>query len=419
MGNGHVHIVGAGLAGLSTALQLSLMGERVTVYEAAPFAGGRCRSYLDRGLNCRIDNGNHLIFSGNVATQDYLFLTQAMDTITGPDGAIFPFMDLESGKRWSIHMNEGRFPWWIFKSDRRIPNTNPQDYLSVLKILFAGDTDTVSACIDPTTKIYRTFWEPLVIAALNLEPSVASAELLRNLFVQSFGAGGKACHPIMPKVGLTESFVTPCLNVLKQKGATMKFGHRIRSMVVEKTRVKELNFGDVIVELSPDDWVVLALPPWSVQELIPDLTVPNEFCAILNAHYRVEVPKNIAGITCMIGGMAEWSFAKDNVVSVTVSAADRYDERHQHDQARTIWRDLARLYDLDPEKLPPYRMVREKRATMAATPWQNLRRPRAYIGWDNLALAGEWTNTGLPSTIEGAIRSGVKAAQVVVRWKNG
>lgn len=419
MSTGHVHIIGAGLAGLSTALQLSLMGESVTLYEAAPFAGGRCRSYFDRGLDCKIDNGNHLIFSGNTATQDYLFLSQAMNTVTGPNAAIFPFMDLESGKRWTLHMNEGRFPWWIFKPERRIPGTKPQNYISALKILLASSTDTVAACIDPTTDLYRTFWEPLVIAALNLEPSVASASLLRSLFFQSFGAGGKACHPIMPKIGLSESFVTPCLNVLKQNNVTLKFGHRIRSMVSEKNSVKELNFGNVIVPLDKKDWVILAIPPWAVQELIPDLTVPNEFCAILNAHYRVEVPKNIAGITCLIGGMAEWAFSKDNVVSVTVSAADRYDERHQHEQARIIWRDLAKLYDLDPEKTPPYRMVREKRATIAATPWQNLRRPRAYIGWDNLALAGEWTNTGLPSTIEGAIRSGVKAAQVVIRWKNG
>ncbi|MDD3288232.1 MAG: hydroxysqualene dehydroxylase HpnE [Alphaproteobacteria bacterium] len=417
-GPNHIHIVGAGLAGLSAALQLTLMGERVTVYEAAPFAGGRCRSYMDRGLGCRIDNGNHLVFSGNVATHDYLFLTQAADSMTGPGAALFPFMDLESKERWTIDINDGFFPKWIFNKNRRVPNTKVSDYLSSIKLLAAGKTDMVSDFLDPNSDLYRRFWKPLVISALNIEPATASASLLRNLFMQSFAAGGKSCHPLMPKIGMSESFVMPCLNVLRQHGSTMRFGHRIRSMVVEDKRVKELNFGDVIVELDPNDWVILALPPWVVQEMIPDLTVPNEFCAILNAHYRVEVPKNISGFTGLIGGMAEWSFVKDGVVSVTISAADRYDERHQHEQSRIIWRDLAKLYDLDPEKVPPYRMLREKRATIAATPWQNLRRPRAYIGWKNLALAGEWTDTGLPSTIEGAIRSGVKAAQIVERWKD-
>ena len=68
-----IHIIGAGMAGLSAALQMSLMGEKVTVYESAQVAGGRCRSYFDRGIDCRIDNGNHLVLSGNVAVHEYDF----------------------------------------------------------------------------------------------------------------------------------------------------------------------------------------------------------------------------------------------------------------------------------------------------------------------------------------------------------
>jgi squalene-associated FAD-dependent desaturase len=416
MAIGQIHIVGSGLAGLSAALQLTLAGHSVTLYDAAPFAGGRCRSYFDRGLGCRIDNGSHLVMSGNVAVRDYLFLTGAQDTMAGPKAAHYPFMNLETGKRWEIQMNEGRFPTWIFQKNKRIPDTKPSDYLALLKLFTASSTETVSACLDPSTQLYRAFWEPLIIGALNIESSQGSAVLLRNVFWQSFAAGGKACHPMFPKIGLSESFVDPCLKLLQQKGAQTKFGHRIHGIVAENKAIRELNFGDIAVTLGKDDWVILAMPPWVVQELIPELTVPTEFCAILNAHYKIEVPKNAAGFTGLIGGMAEWVFVKDGIVSATISAADRYDERFQHEQARKVWADLAKLFDLDPAKIPPYRMVREKRATIAATPWQNLRRPRAYIGWKNVALAGEWTDTGLPSTIEGAIRSGFKAAQIVERW---
>ena len=416
MATGHVHIIGAGLAGLSTALQLALADMQVTVYEAAPFAGGRCRSYFDRGLGCKIDNGSHLVLSGNVAVQDYLFLTHATDTMTGPKTALFPFMDMQSGARWEIEMSEGRFPSWIFNAKKRVPGTKPWDYLPLLKLLFANQTDTVAACMPGNANLNRLFLEPLVISALNIETSSASAALLRNTFFQSFAAGGKACHPMMPKIGLSESFVAPCLDVLNQHGVAIQFGHRLLNLKVENNVVRELDFGHVSIPVEENDWVVMALPAWAVQELIPQLTVPTEYCAILNAHYRVEVPRNSAGFVGLVGGMAEWVFVKEGVVSVTVSAADRYDERYQHEQARIIWSDLAKLYDLDPEKIPPYRMVREKRATIAATPWQNLRRPHSYFGWKNTVLAGEWTDTGLPSTIEGAIRSGVKAAQIVARW---
>ncbi|NTU76543.1 MAG: NAD(P)-binding protein, partial [Alphaproteobacteria bacterium] len=205
----HIHIIGAGMAGLSAALQLTLMGEKVTIYEAAPHAGGRCRSYYDRELDCRIDNGNHLVLSGNVAIQDYLGLTHALGTMTSPSTPLFPFMDLETGERWALRLSQGRLPWWIFQPARRVPSTKPKDYLSVLRIMNAGEEDTVAACLKTNNDFYRRFWEPMVIAALNTEPEKASALLLKNLFAQSFGAGGKSCLPMIPKLGLSESFVEP------------------------------------------------------------------------------------------------------------------------------------------------------------------------------------------------------------------
>lgn len=413
----HIHIIGAGMAGLSAALQMTLMGHRVTVYEAAPYAGGRCRSYFDKGLGCRIDNGNHLVLSGNVAVQDYLELSGATDTIQHQEAPVFPFMDLETGERWTIRMNNGLLPWWIFDPKRRIPDSKPGDYLSAYKFLLADEDETVAACMDTKSPIFKRFWEPLAIAALNTEIENASASLLANLFSQSFGVGGSACQPMIPKQGLSESFVTPCLETIRKHGGEVKFNHRLRSFdVTGEGQVTSLDFSNGVVRLAPSDWVILAVPPWVAQELIPNLLTPTDFRAITNVHFRIEVPQNPAGFTGLIGGLAEWVFAKPDIVSVTISAADRYDEEDQEAWAVAVWDDLAKLYDLDPNNVPPCRVVREKRATFAATPAQNKMRPAAYIGWKNLALAGDWTATSLPSTIEGAIRSGVKAAQVVLRW---
>jgi squalene-associated FAD-dependent desaturase len=411
-----IHIIGAGLSGLSAALQLSLMGEKVTIYETAPYAGGRCRSYYDREMGCRIDNGNHLVLSGNAAVQDYLLLTQAAESMTKAPEAVFPFMDLKTGVRWAVRMNSSRMPWWIFDHNRRVSDTKVLDYLQVLNLLRAGANDTVTSLFDTTTTLYSRFLEPLTLATLNTEPENASAQLLTKLFAQSFGAGGKACQPLIPKIGLSESFVMPCLNTLRQHDAEVKFGHRLRGLAIESNAVRWLDFGGEVLELTPSDWVVLAVPPWVAQDLIHGLSAPEEFRTITNVHFRLEAPHNPSGFTGIIGGLAEWVFVKPGVVSVTISASDRYDEQAQEAIPVRVWQDVAKLFDLDPIKLPAWRVVREKRATFAATPQQNIRRPRAYIGWDNFALAGDWTDTGLPSCIEGAIRSGVKAAQVVMRW---
>ncbi|MGE4350722.1 MAG: hydroxysqualene dehydroxylase HpnE [Bdellovibrionales bacterium] len=416
----HIHIIGAGLAGLSAALQLSLMDNKVTVYEAAPYAGGRCRSYFDKGIGCRIDNGNHLVLSGNVAVQDYLELSGAHHSIVKQDEPFFPFMDLETGERWTIRMNNGRLPWWVFDPKRRVPGTKPKDYLSARQFLFADDDETVASCMDTHTPLFKRFWEPLAVAALNTEINKGSASLLANLFAQSFGGGGAACQPIIPKIGMSETFVTPALETIRAHGGEIKFGHRLRAFdVTSEGQVTKLDFSGRLVNVGPQDWVILAVPPWVAQELIPNLLTPTEFRSIANIHYRIEAPQNPAGFTGLIGGVAEWVFVKPDVVSVTVSAADRYGEEEQQTWAEAVWDDVAKLFDLDPMKLPPWRVVREKRATFAATPEQNKMRPAAYIGWKNLALAGDWTATSLPSTIEGAIRSGVKAAQVVLRWSEG
>ncbi|HAX90837.1 MAG TPA: hypothetical protein DCY07_01325 [Rhodospirillaceae bacterium] len=417
-----IHIIGAGMAGLSAALQLSLMGQKITVYEAAPYAGGRCRSYYDKGLDCRIDNGNHLVLSGNVAVQDYLELSGAKETVLQQKEPMFPFMDLETGERWNIRMTNGLFPRWIFDPKRRVPNTKPTDYLSARQFLMASEDATVASCMNTKDPLFKRFWEPMAIAALNTELENASASLLSNLFAQSFGGGGAACQPITPKVGMSETFVLPCLNTLRQKGGEIKFGHRLRGIdVTSEGQVTKLDFGDSLVNVQPQDWVILAVPAWVAQEIIPNLLVPTEFRAIANVHYRIEVPHNPAGFTGLVGGLAEWVFVKQGVVSVTISAADRYDDENAgHEEwALAVWEDLAKLFDLDPARVPPCRVVREKRATFAATPAQDKMRPTSYIGWKNLALAGDWTATSLPSTIEGALRSGVKAAQVVMRWSEG
>src|ERR1700722_14713354 len=109
-----VHVIGAGLAGLAAALALAETGARITVYEAAPQAGGRCRSYFDATLGCRIDNGNHLLIAGNHATMAYLDAIGARDTLMGPEETVYPFLDLVSGERWVVKPSRGKIPWWLF-----------------------------------------------------------------------------------------------------------------------------------------------------------------------------------------------------------------------------------------------------------------------------------------------------------------
>jgi len=410
---GRVHIVGAGLAGLAAAIRLAGAGRDVTVHEASPQAGGRCRSYLDSELGCRIDNGNHLLLSGNRAALGYLERIGAAASLSGPAVPRFDFCDLVNGERWTLAPGSGRLPWWIFSPRRRVPGSSAADYLRASSLAWSRPDDTVPMRLDTGTPLFRRLWQPFAVAALNTEIESASARLLWRVIVESFGAGGGALRPLVPREGLSESFIDPALAYLAGRGATLRFGARLRSLTLAEGMLAALDFEGGAIALTPDDAVILAVPAPIAARLLPGLAAPSEFRAIVNAHYRVTVPADQPLFIGLVGGTAEWVFRKEGVLSVTVSAADRLVDEPAEQLAALLWRDVARAYRLDAATLPPWRIVKEKRATFAATPETLRRRPGARTQWRNLFLAGDWTATGLPATIEGAIRSGETAAETV------
>jgi squalene-associated FAD-dependent desaturase len=326
--------------------------------------------------------------------------------------AEFPFVDLASGQRWTLQPNEGRFPAWIFSAGRRVPDTRPQDYLSILRLLRAAPEAPIGPALERSGVLYERLWRPFLLAALNTEPREAAAGLAAVLVRETLLAGGRACRPLIAREGLSAALVDPALRYLAAHGAAVRFGHDLRSLSVAGGRVFELGFGEDTVQIGPEDAAILAVPPWMAKALVPGLETPDEFRAIVNAHFRVAPPKDFPPMIGVINGTVEWIFAFPQRLSVTVSAGDRLVSIPRQQLAETIWREVARVTGVA-EALPPWQIVRERRATFAALPQQNARRPEARTAWENLVLAGDWTATGLPATIEGAIRSGERAAEAL------
>jgi squalene-associated FAD-dependent desaturase len=412
MRQGVVHVVGAGLAGLAAAVRLAQAGIQSVVHEAAAHAGGRCRSYFDAAMGMRIDNGNHIVLSGNHAALAYLKCIGAGEALRGPDHAVFDFVDLTANERWRLKPSDGPIPWWIFDARRRIPATKARDFLGPMRLLWAGEEERVSdrmACNGP---LYERLWRPLLLAALNTEPHEASAVLAGAVLRESLAKGGRACRPLVASQGLSEAFVDPAVRFLSEKGSSIHYGERLKSMGFEKHVVAQLNFGDAVSEVSEDDGVILAVPPVVAGALVPDLQTPVAQRAIVNAHFRVEPPAGQAPIIGVINGTVEWVFSFPHHISITVSAADRLLDVARETLAATLWEEVAAVTGIG-GALPPWQIIKERRATFAALPSENARRPPCATQWNNLMLAGDWTQTGLPGTIEGAIRSGNRAAE---RW---
>jgi hydroxysqualene dehydroxylase len=407
-----IHIIGAGLAGLAAAVSLGKRGEQVVVHEATSFAGGRCRSYHDAALGMEIDNGNHLLLSGNRAALAFLRDIGAEHRLIGPPTAAFDFIDLTSRERWTLRMNEGRVPWWIFDSQKRVPGTHALDYLKLAPLLWPPAGKPIGAVIGCGGTLYGRLVEPLLLAALNIAPPQGSAKLAGAVIRETLAAGGAACRPLIARDGLGTALIEPALAFLAQHGAPLRLGHQLHALRFSNTRVEALDFGADSIALAADDAVILAVPPYAATALVPDLQAPNEFRAIVNAHFRIAPAAGQPQILGVLNATTEWIFAFAGRVSVTISAGDRLIDTPRESLARTIWDEVQAATGLSAD-LPPWQIVRERRATFAATPAQDARRPQPVTGWRNLILAGDWTNTGLPATIEGAIRSGNRAAAMV------
>ncbi len=407
-----VHVIGAGLAGLSAAVHLAAAGAQVIVHEQAGHAGGRARSFHDALLDAEIDNGNHLLLSGNRSALDYLRIIGARDRLTGPGSARFDFFDYETDDRWSIDLNRGPVPLWVLYKDKRVLGTSMRDYLSGLKLLTAGDR-TVAQLFADQGQMYRRFWEPFSIGVLNTPPDQAVARLLMPVIRETLARGADHSEPLIARKGLSDTFVDPALAWLERKGAEVRFGERVLGLLDNGTSITELDTSSGQEPLGKGAAVVLAVPAWVASQLLDGITAPDAFAPIVNVHFRIDGarrPLSASPLLGMVGSQTQWIFTRGDIASVTISAAFEQAEKPAGEIAAAVWREVAAALGLGDREQPRARVIKERRATFVATPQQIARRPVQKCRYTNLVLAGDWIDTGLPATIEGSIRSGARAA---------
>lgn len=411
--------MGGGLAGLSAALSLTAFGHRVELWEQSAHFGGRCRSWYDGQLKRTIDNGNHLLLSANINALAFL------DEVGGRQGlredlpACYSFFDLRSRERWDIKLGNLPFPAWTMKRSGRLPGSSPLDYLALSKLLVALPGATVGDYIERGHRLYSKLLEPLCYAVMNGSPDEVSAQSFARVLKASLLKGGAASRPLVAREGLGPCFIDPAVAELERRGASLRLHARLTEMRREEGRVTELVLAERRVELGPQDKVILAVPPQAAQEFLPKQRFPLISNAILNLHFRLPepLPDSTPEIIGVIGGTAQWIFLRGDMLSVTVSAANDLMGESAERLVAKIWADVLEAVDYPRNSPPPCRVIKEKRATFLQSPEAEELRPSQRGPLENLYLAGDWTATGYPATIEGAILSGRLAAAEIVKRK--
>ena len=414
---GHVHIVGAGLAGLSSAVHAIRKGHRVSLYDSAARPGGRCRSFFDETLGLEIDNGNHFTMGCNKALFRYLDLLDARSELIGLEPPVHPFLDLRSGTRWAVHPGHP-LSFWMFNKHRRTYGSSAWDHISAVNLAMATDGDTVAGALEGVSQAAMAgLYEPACEAILNTQTTDGSAKLLWEVFKRSFMKGTEAARLYIAKDSLQKSLVDPAVNAVEAAGGRLHLNQAVKELKVENGKAAALSFRDQSVDLDDGDGVILATPAWA-----PALASPTAVeadlgqRAILNAHFAVDDALSAAlegPLLGLIGGTAQWLVRRPGLVSVTVSAADRFMAQDAETLAALLWRDVAAALGRPDTPLPAYRIIKEKRATIAHTPDVVRHRPKAKTELKNVFRAGDWTDTGVPCTIEGAIQSGETAVKAL------
>ncbi|WP_308914757.1 hydroxysqualene dehydroxylase HpnE [Jannaschia sp. LMIT008] len=412
-----IYVVGAGLAGLVAAEHLASRGGAVTILEASPKAGGRCRSYRDDRLGRVIDNGNHLILSANTAVLGWADRIGGADRLRMLDAA-FPYLDLDTGARWSLEL--GRGPFAALSPRARAPGTPLGPLLRDMVRLMTGPARRpLGRVVRDRGAHWRTFWDPLTRAVLNEPPEGGDAGLMRATLMRSFAKGGGTARPVVAPDGLGAALIEPALDRLERAGATIRYRTAVQGLSDDGSRVTGIHLRDADIRVGPGDRIVLALPPAPLAAVLPDLPLPAPGGAIANAHFVVP-GTDLPPILAVLGATTQWVFRRGDVVSVTVSAAEdsALDGMDRAAALDHLWGEMRAILIAHgchaPRDRPAARFLREKAATFDQTPDGVRRRASTTMPWANLFLAGDHTDTGLPATLEGAVLSGQAAGRAAL-----
>jgi hydroxysqualene dehydroxylase len=436
----HVIVLGAGLAGLSAALKLSDAGHDVTVLEARPQAGGRAFSFTD-GSSCDVlDNGQHVMMGCYSATLRYIDHIGSAEMIRRFPGLSLAFRHADGGR---AELRAGALPGapGLLQGVLRFGLLSVRDRIGIVRAMVSlrllggesaaalhdKDCATWLTSLGQSERAMECFWTPVVLATLNATPAQASAGYLYTVLRAVFFSGSGSSDMLLPDVGLSELLVRPALKRLSGAGARVALHNPVECIELRKDRVIGVRMKNG--EMLHSDAVISAVAPWSLARLLPDSPVLDNLrgsldrfkpSPILSTHVWLRRDPGIACMTGALGTAIQWLFQKGKSadgswrISCTISASDAMNGSSADDIRALLTHELPLLIPgLSERDILRILPLHEKRATFRPEPGIEYLRPRQRTDIPRLYLAGDWTATSLPATIEGAILSGELAAAAV------
>ena len=432
-----VTVIGGGVAGLSAAVFLANKDFKVTLLESSPKLGGRAYSFFDKTLDTEIDNGQHILASWYHNTFEFLEIIGSNDKLTFQKHLEVNFIDDKANRYMfkaanlppPFHFMIGIMKYGAigFKDQRAVGilvhaiEKNEIDEEKLKEI----NTDELFMLTKQTDKSIANFWRPFIIAVFNAEPENTSAYLFSRVIKTGFVEKGGS-NLVLPNAFLSDLYVEPAVKYLQSKESEILTNKRVSKINFEDSKVTSLILEDNTEIKS--DFYISAVPFFDFKNLVGESIYNKEFSQvsglkpspIVNIHFKFD--KNIDDVfqerfAGLLNTKTQWIFkVKNDQLCLVISAAKEISEMDKDEILKLAEQELKMcLPDFKNANITGSRVIKETRATFVPDSESLNLRPKNNTSFNNFFIAGDWTDTVLPATIEGAVKSSQNCVNKIIK----
>ena len=421
-----VLVIGGGLAGLSSAAYLSKNNFKVKLLESSPKLGGRTYSFLDKETNTILDNGQHILMGCYSETLNFISLIGAVKNLDIQKSLSVNFVK-EGYNIFKLKSLPFFYPFDLLIAALKYKAINFPERLRLLKVFIKLPFYSVHKLGSMNVKdwlekenqsinIQNAFWKILTVGALNTSLEKASAKIFVDILRQIFANGKNAATIILPKFGLTESFCKDAEEFIIKNSGEIHLSETVSKLIIIEDSVTEIHTSNKIYK--DFDFVVSAIPAFALSRILEDkdqINIPEFiYSTILNIHLWLKDNSFPTGFFGLINSPLHWVFNKGTHLNIVISDAEEHAGKSDEELIEMCKVEMKKLFLLKPETISNYKIIKEKRATFIPSNDILDKRPQQKTNIKNLIIAGDWVDTGLPSTIESAVKSGRVATDILI-----
>jgi len=440
---GEVLIIGGGFAGLAAGVALAGAGRRVRLLEQKPHLGGRARSFVHEPTGSVVDNGQHLLMGCYHATLRFLKEIGTLDRLAMQPRLKMQFLEAP-GKLTTLDCPSLPSPWHLLAGVVRSDSFSWREKREILRLGRAvekgpseGDglaqltVEEWLTRLGQSERLRRGFWDLISIAALNEDPRRASAAIFaRVLRLALFTSAADSCLAV-PSRGLSDCYTDAARDYITARGGRVEFSRSVAGLVVADGACRGVRLADgSTVEA---ETVISAVPWYEFVPIVPAELLREEVyftdilslrsAPIISITFWFERAITELDFVGLRGTTIQWLFnrskitgGEDHCYSLVLSGAHAHITRSKEELLALARQDLAELFpESRAAEVLHSLVIKERFATFSPCVGVDELRPPTKSPVRGLYLAGDWTATGLPATIEGAVQSGYTAAQEISR----